>query len=242
MDQDFIKRAEKPSTFNIPTTFFQTTEKKKEIQYLFKKHFFSMSDSESISTTIVNQENLNNVITNLKTKDIVSFKQMHNYKLTGIGPGEISLYVMVDTAKLGGPSSNGMDLEDDCGSYEIKSSCITKDGDYAYNFELGRGVYLNDISVELLEYKNHLGLQDGKDDVNVAQLNVIRELLPKEYQKVENLYRERAYVYFKDHKTIFINNSIYSPCGRIEAIKHVNFDDISIERLTRGTIKPKIKL
>ena len=42
-------------------------------------------------------------------------------------------------------------------------------------------------------------------------------------------------------KVIFINNAS-AHLGKIEAIKEINKDDVILERVTSGTIKPRIKL
>jgi len=47
---------------------------------------------------------------------------------------------------------------------------------------------------------------------------------------------------FKNHKIIFINNRSEPKLGLIESIKQVGIDDIMIERITSGTVKPKVRL
>jgi hypothetical protein len=44
-------------------------------------------------------------------------------------------------------------------------------------------------------------------------------------------------------EVIFMNNSTSSAkMGNIEAIKKVKAEDVTIERVTNGTVKPRIKL
>lgn len=239
MDYDFIKNAEKITTFNFHHSTFCSLDKKEEIQYLFKKHYFS---GEEIKTTqVVCKDSINHIVTTLKEVDKNSFKALHNYTLNGIGPSEVALYFYVDTAVLGGPSSNGQDIIDSEEGYESKACAISNNRE-AYSFELGRTVYLSDLSNRLNDLAQELGVYKLNGDIGKINMDLIRVNFPKEFNEIEGIFKERAYEYFKPHKTIFINNSKYSPIGKIEEIKYVQYDDISIDRITRCTIQPRIKL
>lgn len=237
MNQEFIKNAEKITTFNIPTAQFTSLEFKTEIQYLFNKHFFP--DHTGVTVPIVQKELLNTVISELKAKYFLEFKYMHNYKPVGIGPGEISLYYLVDSSRLGGPNSAGCDLVDAETSYEIKAAAISNNKE-AYSFELGREVNLTPLIKEAQEFKAEVLYEHN--EISTSDFKVMKDADPKRFMKLESAFRDMAYSYFKKHKTIFINNSAYSPCGNIEAIKYVQPEDISIYKLSRNTIQPKVKL
>ena len=63
MDLDFIKRAEKVTSFNLTTKDFQSLSYKKEIQHLFNKHFFPEFD---LNKTVdkINMSSINSLIGN----------------------------------------------------------------------------------------------------------------------------------------------------------------------------------
>jgi hypothetical protein len=69
----------------------------------------------------------------------------------------------------------------------------------------------------------------------------MKKLAPDKFAAAEDKFATAAANYFKGHKVIFINNSP-SNLGKIEAIKEVKKSDVIIERVTSGTIKPKVKL
>lgn len=238
MDSDFIAEAERITSFNLATSHFQSLDYKKEIQHLFKKHFFS---SKTKTIDVVCQKKLNKTIDYLKTNHLQSFKHMHNYKPTGIGPGEISMYFMVNSAKLGGGSSAGCDLIDAEAAYEIKAASITQDG-YAKDYELGRNVPLANTVKKLSELKYELKLGDDSVNISKGQLGIIKTTFTYEFKEIEEDFRHLAFEYFKHHKVIFLNNSQYSPIGRVESIKYVQAHEIGIERIARGTVAPRIKL
>jgi hypothetical protein len=71
----------------------------------------------------------------------------------------------------------------------------------------------------------------------------IKQKAPNDYETIEQQYAKITYDnYFKNHEIIFINNASGAKLGNIEAIKQVTLKDIIIERVTSGTIKPRIKL
>lgn len=241
MNHDFIARAEKLTSFNITTKDLQTLDFKNEVRHLFEKHYFS--DVKITGVNQVDMDNINTTISHLKQVDSQNFYNMHNYSLKGIGPSEMSLYCIVDSATLGGGSSAGTDLFTDCGQYEIKAASISKDN-VASNFLLGNGVFLGDLIHQIDDLAVELELNGGPTEISKSNINDIRLKAPTEFSIIENTYAERAAAYFGNHKTIFVHHAQKNTpnVGYVASIKQVTFEDIQIERITKGTIKPMVKL
>ena len=239
MNKDFIKRALRVTSFNLNASDFQSTRFKQDIQYIFNMHFFPKFD---ISNTIndVDMNKINSMINMLKQEDSGMFAKMHNYNLKGVGPGEVTLYFLINSAYLGGGSSAGVDLITSTSKFEIKAVTVSRDG-YASNFKLGGTAPLSDIIVMLdkLRIKHKLG--GTRTEMGGAIMDQMRKLAPDEFAMAQDKFATVAANYFKGHKVIFINNAS-AHLGKIEAIKEINKDDVILERVTSGTIKPRIKL
>lgn len=239
LDTQFIQRAMKITSFNLSPSDFTSTTHKKEIQYLFNINFFPKFD---ISKTITgaDQTRLNSLIATLKTEDMEMFRKLHAYNLKGIGPGETTLYFLIDNCRLGGGSSAGVDVIIGSKNYEVKAVKVSNG--IASDFKLGGTVPLADIMTSLDNLRTRLKLGGSKTEMSGTIMSEMKTKAPTEFAIIENRYAAVAYQYFKDHEVIFINNSNTSKIGNIEAIKRVRQEDIMIERVTSNTIKPKVKL
>lgn len=237
---DFIRKAERVTSFNIKAADFQTMTYKKELQHLFNKHFFPDFDLSSTIST-VDESKLNKLISDLKLSSNEMFVKLHAYNLKGIGPGEATLFFLIDTAVLGGGSSAGVDLIVNGTGYEVKAVKVSADR-IASDFKLGGTVPLADIMTELNNLRETLKLGGSKTEISGTITQAMRTKDPKRFAEIENKYAEAAYQYFKQHEVIFINNAPGARLGRVEAIKRVAKKDIMIERVTSGTVKPKIRL
>ena len=239
LDLKFINRASKVTSFNLVSKDLQNLRYKKEIQYLFNKNLFPEFNLNS-TIDLVDKDKLNILINELRLSN--NFNFLHNYNLKGFGPGEITLYFLINTSYLGGGSSAGIDMFVEDKKYEIKAVSITKDG-FAYNFKLGGNVPLSSTILSLINLTNYFKLEGNKTEIKSSVLSKLKELDSSSFKKIEEEYAEIAYEnYFKNHEIIFINNAVSSRLGLIESIKYVKKDDIFIERVTSGTVKPRIKL
>lgn len=238
---EFIRKAEKVVSFNLVERDFMSTKYKKEIRYLYIKNFFPNFDT-TLFTKQVNIDKLNKAIDALKREDLNKFRDLVGFTPRGIGPGEVMLYLLIDDAYLGGSSSAGVDIMVGTQKFEVKAAEISKNKT-AYNFKLGGTVPLADIIVKLNDLGDKFNFDVSRTTITGTTLDRMRAQIGAEYDKIENLYKEVAYNnYFKDHEVIFINNNNSSQFGRVEAIKQVQKADITIERVTSGTIKPRVKL
>lgn len=242
LNTEFIRRAERITSFNIETTEFETLCYKREIQTLIKKHFFP---DFNLRTTLkkINRVELNKRIQELKTIDNEMMKKLHQYNLKGVGPGEVTLFFLVDLVHLGGGSSAGVDIV--CGDeqYEVKAANITQERT-AINFKLGGTVALADMMTELNDLRSYYGLEGTRTEIKGSVIKELRSKYNYDFNPIEEKFQEVASEYFSKHDVIFINNNVQNKTrvGMIESIKRVKKDDIKIERLTSGTIKPMVKL
>lgn len=238
MDQAFIKRATNVTTFNLTTRDFESTQYKKEIQHLFKLYYFPNFDLKN-TTKNVDMAKLNANIQKLKQENFELFKKLHQYPLKGIGPGEVMLYFLIDDAQLGGGSSGGVDLIVGSKKYEVKAVDVASGG-YAVNFKLGGTFDTSDIISGLMELKSRVGATG--EGINKAALEQIKRKYPQELNILLNRFIDRSYDnYFKHHEVIFIQNTTRA-IGNIVGVKQVRKQDISLERVTSGVIKPMVKL
>lgn len=242
MNLEFIRRAERVTTFNITPKEFTTLQYKAEIQHLFNKHFFPNFD---VTQTIkrVDKDRLNNLITQLKQeRGGTAFEKLHTYNLKGVGPGEATLFFLIDDAYLGGGSSAGVDVIVGTSKYEVKAVQVTPTR-VASDFKLGGNVPIAEVMSAMDKLRVALKLGGTKTEISKAITETMRQKAPVEFKAIQDEYAERAYEdYFKNHEVIFINNSSGPRVGTIEAVKRVTKADIMIERATSGTVKPKVQL
>ena len=241
LNMEFINNALKVSAFNISPTEFTKINHKKEIQYLFNMHFFPKFDITK-TIDVVDMGKLNTLITTLKSQNLENFKKLHKYNLKGIGPGEMTLYFLINNARLGGGKSAGVDLIVGSKNYEVKAAKITPNG-IAYGFKLGATFSLDDIKRDLntLRIKSNSG--GSASEISANKIKDMQQKYPTEYNAIESKFAKLSYDnYFKNHEVIFINNNDTPKVGNIEAIKKIMPNEISILEVTSGTIKPKIKL
>lgn len=241
MDLEFLKRAEKVTAFNITAKDFETLRYKAEIQHLFNKHFFPKFKLEN-TLNVVDKNKLNQLIDRLKSEDMGAFKTMHSYPLKGVGPGEATLYFLLNNAHLGGGSSAGVDLIVGSKKYEVKAVTVGLDG-FVRDFKLGGTVNLSSIISDAVKLKKQAlpNYKNADTEINKSQIEEIKKIFPKEWGEIEKQYQEKAYSYFKDHDVIFLNNKTRK-IGEIVAVKSVKKSDIELENITNGTAKPRIKI
>ena len=251
LDVEFMQKAERVTSFNIPAADFTHLQYKEEIQFLFKKHFFPKFDlTKTLKSNTVNMRDVNRLIDRLKQFDFNAFNNLHFYNLKGVGPGEATLFFLLDKAHLGGGTSAGVDLVVAGNAYEIKAAKLDKDGKFVTGFKLGGTVPLGDLVDEVVSYKNSMGFQTsgkGQAEVNKTQLDAIRKEYKPQMEKLEKEYARRAFKYFENDNVIFMNNNnsngrLTRAAGGIITVKRVKATDIGLDVVTQGTMKPKVKI
>ena len=237
MDKQFLNRAEQFSTFNFSGSDLTHLTYKNEVRHLVNKHWFP-EKNEDVYLDDVEKENINKSIHKLKSINSDSFKRLYSYNIKGIGPGEVLMYYLIDGAQVGGGSSAGVDLTVNGKDYEIKAvkTVFNKvlDSYFLNDFKLGGTVNLTEIMQGLQE----IG-KVSKTELAGSKINEFR--YTKDFKELEKQFRELASEYFKEHNIIFLDNS-NKKYGEVIDVGKVKKENIYIERMTSGTIKPLIKL
>jgi len=260
LDANFLNRAQRVTSFNLKTADFESLQYKAEIQHLFRSHFFPKFDLNLTMKGQPNVRKLNAAIDKLKKESFINYNRLHFYNLKGVGPGEATLYFLLDDAHLGGGGSAGVDLVCAGQKYEVKASLLSKDGTVS-GFKLGGTAPVGNLVTKLVELKNQLGFKTagkGENEVNSSQMAAIQKSFPREYAKLEAEYGRIAGRYFGNIPVIFINNNssnkvdpedtaektrqLSSAAGGVIAIKKVTAKDIKMQVATQGTLKPKVKI
>lgn len=238
---EFIRKAEKVTAFNLVEKDFTSTKYKKEIRYLYVKNFFPNFNTD-LFTKQVNTDKINRGIEALRKEDTSKFRNLVEFKPGGLGPGEVMLYFLIDDAQLGGAGSAGVDIIVGSQKYEVKAVKVSKEN-IASDFKLGGTVPLANLIVDLNNLREKLKLGGSRTEMSASIMNEMKSKAPEEFFMLEDRYKFISWNnYFKNHQIIFINNSSGPRFGNVETIKQVEKKDIMIERVTSGTIKPRVKL
>jgi len=259
LDVDFLNRAQRVTSFNLRTSDFESTQYKSEIQHLFHRTFFP---TFNLANTLKGQPSVakvNRLIGQLKRESFINYNRLHFYNLKGVGPGEATLYFLLDDAKLGGGGSAGVDLDVAGTNYEVKACLVSRDGSLS-GFKLGGTAPVGTLVTELVKYKKELGLTTqgkGENEVSISQMAAIKKAYPSQYAKIEAEYGRIAGRYFGKVPVIFMNNNssskvdpedkaektrqLSSAAGGVVAIKTVRATNIKMQVASQGTLKPVIK-
>ena len=263
LNTEFISKAERVISFNLSPNNFTNLEFKNEIQYLIKKHYFPKFD---LSKTIKGQptvKKLNALIEPLKSKYPSMYNKLHNYNLKGVGPGEATLYFLLDDGYLGGGTSGGIDMTVGSTPYEIKAALVNSQKTHVSGFKLGAGVDYKRIITELMKMKDEYGIKTtgkGKEEIpGKSGIMVMRERDPQKMAKLDKEFQKECRDYFGNKQVIFISNNSSSKIdkefpdagkqkvlsasgGTIISIQKVNPLKCQIQVVTQGVIKPIISL
>lgn len=248
LDADFLKRAQKVTSFNLSPNDFTSLKYKSEIQHLFHIHFFPKFDLDKTIKGKPTIDKLNNAITKLKKEDLTKFKVLHNYNLKGVGPSEATLYFLLDEAHLGGGASAGMDIVVGSQGYEVKAGDISMG--FFKNFKLGgtvdvskmvsAGLKIRDMNPKIKQ------MATEKTGVSGKQIDAImkdRSLAPMWKKEVEGPYIKAAHSYLsKNPLILMINKTPAAKMGECCYIGKPSLNQVALDVITQGTIKPKIKI
>jgi hypothetical protein len=238
LNSDFIRRATHVRFLNFENRDFLTTEYKNEIQYLIKLHYFANFDLKNTLDRL-DKNNYNRAVKMLKQENANQFKILHNSKMEGLGPSEIVMYFLLNNARLGGSSSGGVDIIDGSNKYEVKAVEVTSKNQ-ASNFMLGKA-RLTHIQYALSELRQKYRIPGTDAELPKTSIDKLKQVATSEFNTIENAYRAAVLDYFKSTPVVFISNR-NKDLGEILDIKKVKSEEISIERITRNTVKPYIQL
>jgi len=248
MDPEFLKRAQKITSFNLHPNDFTRLTHKAEIQYLFRMHFFPKFNLDKTIKGMPSMSKLNKVIGMLKKENLRKFKTLHSYNLKGVGPGEATLFFVLDDAHLGGGASAGADIVIGSKPFEVKAGDISQG--YFRNFKLGGTVPINKMvsaGLRIRDMKPEIKkLATEKAGVSGGQIKAIladRELAPKWKREVETPYIKAAHGYLaKNPLILIVNKTPAAKIGEVVMVGKPKLSDVGLDVITQGTIKPKIKI
>lgn len=240
---EFLKRAEKVTSFNLTEKDFQSSTYQREIRYLYTKNFFPNFD-QNLFVQTPTKDGLNAAITAMRRESSVNFASIHNFRPGGTGPAEVLLYFLIDGAQLGGAASRGMDLFAAGKGYELKSVHVSTDG-FIKDFKLGGTANLSGIINETIKLKREADPKatNKPGEINKTQQAKIARLFPNEWTSIQRKFRKEAADYFGQTNVIFTRSkSNKSQMGNVLGIGTVPERAIEIDMFTSGTIKPLIRV
>ncbi len=215
--------------FNLERKLFQTLEYKDGIKELFEKYWFF----EEIEQIFIQDENdiflLNKYILYIKN-NINLFNRLFHYPLKRTGNAEVMLFLLIKNSFLSNSSSCGNDIIINDIEYEIKNCVVSRkyksEGIYFSNFKLGNSFCTRNIINNIEDYFGEIP--------RGSEIAAFRE--ESEFLKIEEEYRTVVYnEYFSKHNMIFIDKE-----GIIQFVGTVKKENIFIDTITEGTIKPMI--
>lgn len=215
--------------FNLERKLFQTLEYKDGIKELFEKYWFF----EEIEQIFIQEENdiflLNKCILYIKN-NINLFNRLFHYPLKRTGNAEVMLFLLIKNSFLSNSSSCGNDIIINDIEYEIKNCVVSRkyksEGIYFSNFKLGNSFCTRNIINNIEDYFGEIP--------RGSEIAAFRE--ESEFLKIEEEYRNVVYTeYFSKHNMIFIDKE-----GIIQFVGTVKKENIFIDTITEGTIKPMI--
>lgn len=238
MDNDFLTRARDCIKFSLTHNDLISNNHKLEVRKLISDEWFNNVPAKIFKENI-SLESLNKSINHLKLKNSNGFNKLFNYKLQSSGAGELLLYYLLDNCSLYPPNERGRDVQIDNTDYEIKAVKLKKhkilNGTFVYDFKLGTSLDLIDIIYDLKILNKNNGSNIPGSEINKLRGNPL-------FNKIENRYRNEAIKYFNKHNVIFFDISHSNNNGNILLIDNIKKENIYIERVTQGTIKPLIRI
>ena len=149
------------------------------------------------------------------------------------------MYYLLDNCSLYPSNECGRDVQIDNTDYEIKAVKLKKhkllDGTFVHDFKLGTSLDLIDIIYDLKSLNRNSG-----SSIPGSEINRLRGY--SSFDKIEDRYRSEAIKYFDNHNVIFFDISNSDNKGNILLIDNIKKENIYIDRVTQGTIKPLIRI
>lgn len=256
LDLEYINNKSVSNAFKLDAKDLQSTQYKNEIRFLIARRYFPGLNIADVTLDKVGSvESMNSALNLLYNANPKGFTELLEREISGLGPGEIILYFILDKASLGGGSSAGVDIIDNGTPYEVKAVNRKTDG-RLYNFKLGGTVDISGVQSKIMKLKAELlkfnpKIKEGeKTGINNDH---IKGFSNKKFQKhanalgLENFedlkkeFQNIAYEgYFKNHPIIFIGSKKANKAekGRIYNILQVTKNQVGMEQVTSSTIKP----
>jgi hypothetical protein len=240
---EFISKSTRGGKINIDHREYYSLKYKEEIRATFHSMYFpslaifpTVGDSVSVTS-------LNSAINKLRSASATGLKHVLDQEpISGIGPGEVLIYLLADGAVLKGGTSKGLDVDIRGVAYEVKAVRVTLNR-FAQSYRVGTHVPMGSVISKINQLREDMNIPGTKQEVKKTSLDLMASAYPERYAAIRAEFAKDAHkAYFDKHQVIFINNNASHAAGTIESIKNVKAQDISIERVSQGTIRPMVKL
>jgi hypothetical protein len=251
LDFDFIRRAEKVTKFNIDVKDLKP-ELQPSVRYLYLKNQFPNFGKKDMFMKSFNVPKLNAAIKELKSENFTHFFNMYQFDQSGIGPGELLLYFLIDNSSVGGGGSAGVDLRVGNKEYEAKSVTLNVGRQRVEGFKLGGKGEIAPILAKAQALKKQydgemIAANDNKknaiSEINKKQMTKLKQLEPKAWLQIEKDYAKVAGEYFGNTNLVFMYSKAQkTKVGEIIAAGTIDSKAIEMQAITSGTIKPSISL
>lgn len=229
--ENTLEQATKYMYFNLDRKLFESLEYKSSIKELFENHWFN----EKIHQIKINKPSdifkLNEYVLYIKNNKNL-FNRLFHYPLKRSGNAEVMLYLFLENSYLSSSGTAGNDIIINAEHFEIKNVLISKkyksEHLYYSNFKLGNSFCIRKI---INNIENYFGKIPKGSEMAEHRNN-------EKFLEIEQEYREIVYTeYFLKHNVIFIDKE-----GITHYIGSVKKENIFIDTITEGTIKPMIKI
>ena len=257
---DFINKKSVSNAFTLKAKDLETTEYKNEIRFLIARRYFPGLDISGITMDkVTTTAAMNKALNTLYKLNPSGYTELLEREISGLGPGELILFFLLDNASVGGGNSAGVDIIDNGVPYEVKAVNKTSDGKLV-NFKLGGTVNISDVQAKILKLKAELlkfdpSIAEGEktginnDHMKGFESDTFIEHCKKmkikdSFADLNDYFQKIAYDgYFKNHPIIFMGSKSASRAdkGRVYDIVKVTKKMVGIHKVTNGTIKPYVK-
>jgi hypothetical protein len=257
---DFINQKSVSNAFTLKAKDLETTDYKNEIRFLIARRYFPGLDISGITmASVTTTAAMNKALNTLYKLNPSGYTELLEREISGLGPGELILFFLLDNASVGGGNSAGVDIIDNGTPYEVKAVNKTGDGKLV-NFKLGGTVNISDVQSKILKLKAELlkfdpSIAEGeKTGVNNDHMKGFESdefiehcknmKIKDSFADLNDYFQKIAYNgYFKNHPIIFMGSKSASKAdkGRVYDIVQVTKKMVGIHKVTNGTIKPYVK-
>lgn len=208
---------------------------KQAIQELYCENYFQNIQPEDLLNDVT-KNGLNNLIDKMKMSHQY-FDVVFNYKPNGIGPGEVMLYFLINNSYLGGFKTG--DLVVGNTTYEVKTPNVVARGgmNVATDVRLASIKNLDSVYYKLLTLQKRYNLST----LEKSQIDMIKQKEPENFKAIEAEFKDKVEEYFSNKVAIFLNGKA-SQRGRVEAVKKVKANEVTLNRITAREFKADIVL
>ena len=191
LDNSFLAKARRVTSFNLNTADFQSTDHKTEIQYLYATSILNKNKGTYFKDTIDSND-----IDIAQTNDIINaMKKSSNFEAvyresiginaSAFGPGELMFYLIYDKVTLAGATMSG-DIQGLKSPYELKSADYDISRKSYKNINFGTDVKagFDDVAKDLVSLAKDLNVKNiERTKMNRGALQILEDTETKRFEK-----------------------------------------------------------